>query len=110
MKIAVLFDGAGLARLGLEQAGHQCTGVELDPLKHCLSLSIGSGNCVLGDATQFDVSGFDAIWASPPCATRSSLPKDLTGKGGLRQPQYQNNYLEWCLRLDTETLWVENVT
>ena len=26
MRIAVLFDGAGLARLGLEQAGHTCVG------------------------------------------------------------------------------------
>ena len=33
MNIAVLFDGAGLARLGLEQAGHTCIGIELDPFR-----------------------------------------------------------------------------
>ncbi len=47
MNIAVLFDGAGLARLGLEQAGHTCTGIELDPLKHMLSKRqrVVAGDC-----------------------------------------------------------------
>jgi site-specific DNA-cytosine methylase len=49
LKIAVLFDGAGLARLGLEQAGHDCTGYEIDPAKHHLSRMVGSGNSVLAD-------------------------------------------------------------
>lgn len=62
MQIAVLFDGAGGARLGLERAGHKCTGVELDKNKHYLSQFIGSGNCILGDATQFDLDSYDAIW------------------------------------------------
>lgn len=111
MKIAVLFDGAGLARLGLEQAGHECVGVELDPWKHHLSKLTGSGNSILGDATEFDLSGFDACWASPPCSKRSSAIKDLTGKGGLRDPKYQQDYLEWCLAsISTPVLWVENVT
>lgn len=110
MKIAVLFDGAGLARLGLEQAGHECVGVELDPRKHHLSKMLGSGNSVLGDATEFDLSGFDAVWASPPCSTRSTAIKDLTGKGGLRDPKYQQDHLAWCLGLDKPVLWVENVT
>jgi site-specific DNA-cytosine methylase len=34
MKIAVLFDGAGLARKGLEDSGHECTGFEIDPVSH----------------------------------------------------------------------------
>ena len=55
MKIAVLFDGAGLARLGLEQAGHDCIGFELDPWKHYLSTWVGSGNCVLADARKVDL-------------------------------------------------------
>lgn len=112
MKIAVLFDGAGLARLGLERAGHQCTGVELNPVAHYLSKSVGSGNCILGDATKFDLSGFDAVWASPPCSKRSSVPKDLTGRKGLRDAKYQQDYLQWSLaqHIRVRTLWVENVT
>lgn len=45
MRIAVLFDGAGLARLGLEQAGHDCTGYELDPAQwdRVLYEAIGNG-------------------------------------------------------------------
>lgn len=59
MKIAVLFDGAGLARLGLELAGHECIGFELDPWKHHLGSMVGSGRCELADATEVDLSGFD---------------------------------------------------
>lgn len=110
MRIAVLFDGAGLARLGLERAGHFCVGVELNPVAHHLSKSVGSGNCVLGDATKFDLSGFDAVWASPPCSKRSSVPKDLTGRKGLRDAQYQQDYLQQCLEIrGLATVWVENV-
>lgn len=110
MKIAVLFDGAGLARLGLEQAGHECVGVELCPWKHHLSTLTGSGNSVHMDALAFDTSGFDAAWASPPCAQRSSAPKDLTSKGGYRDIELQGNHLEWSLAIDAPVLWVENVT
>lgn len=110
MKIAVLFDGAGLARLGLEQAGHECVGVELHPVKHHLSKMVGSGNSVLMDAKDFDLTGFDAVWASPPCSTRSTAIKDLTGNGGLRDPVYQQDHLPFSLALDVPVLWVENVT
>lgn len=110
MKIAVLFDGAGLARLGLEQAGHECVGVELDPRKHHLSKFIGKGNVVLGDATTFDLNGFDAVWASPPCSTRSTAIKDLTGRGGLRDPEFQKDNLSFALAIQSDVLWVENVT
>ena len=67
MKIAVLFDGAGLARLGLEQAGYTCTGFELNKYAHYLSKMVGSGNCHLEDVRNVDLSGFDGVWASPPC-------------------------------------------
>lgn len=104
MKIAVLFDGAGLSRLGLEQAGHDCTGFELDPSKHALSLHVGSGNCVLADVRDVDLTGFDAVWASPPCQTRSAAKT----QGAAISP-YSDDLLDWSLALETDVLWVENI-
>lgn len=105
LKIAVLFDGAGLARLGLERAGHDCTGFELDPAKHHLSRMVGSGNCVLADVRDVDLSGFDAVWASPPCQEHSNQnhgrPKET--------PYSDGSLLEWALNLPHDILWVENV-
>lgn len=106
MKIAVLFDGAGLARLGLEMAGHECTGVELDPWKHHLSQQVGSGNSVLCDAREFDLTGYDAVWASPPCQNHS-LAKT---QGPAKSVRYADKDLfEWSLALAAPILWVENV-
>ena len=105
MKIAVLFDGAGLARLGLEQAGHDCVGFELDPNKHALSQSVGSGNAILADVRDVDLSGFDAVWASPPCQIRSTARTQ-----GDPTSEYSVDLLEWSLNLPHEVLWVENVT
>lgn len=110
MKIAVLFDGAGLARLGLEQAGHECIGVEFDQWKHHLSKFVGGGNSVLMDALQFDASDFDAVWASPPCQKRSQANIGLR-KGRADKDNYEIHdvLLEHSLSLPHEVLWVENV-
>lgn len=105
MKIAVLFDGAGLARLGLEQAGHECVGVELDPYKHHLSKLVGSGNSVLADVLTFSLEGFDAVWASPPCQFRAAGRTQ-----GLPVSPYATDLLDWSLSLISPILWVENVT
>lgn len=104
MRIAVLFDGAGLARLGLEQAGHDCIGFELDPIKHYLSSFVGDGNCILTDATIVDLSSFDAVWASPPCQKYSQARTQ-----GAPRSAYAGDYLDWALAIDKEILWVENV-
>lgn len=104
MKVAVLFDGAGLARLGLERAGIECVGVELDPVKHYLSGFVGSGSSILGDATAFDTSECDGVWASPPCQTHSEARTQGSPVG-----LHAVDYLEWSFDIETPILWIENV-
>lgn len=111
MKIAVLFDGAGLARLGLEQAGHECVEYELNPIAHYLSLSVGSGNCELADVKDVDLIGFHAAWASPPCQGISSA---RTGEVSSEFSK-DDSLLTWSLELkerwpNLDYFWVENVT
>jgi site-specific DNA-cytosine methylase len=108
MKIAVLFDGAGLARLGLEQAGHDCTGYELNPAMHHLSKMVGSGNSVLADVRDVDLSGYDGVWASPPCQPRSIA---RNGSEAAITP-YASDLLGWSLGLLQQrfkVVWIENV-
>lgn len=109
MKIAVLFDGTGLARLGLEQSGHECTGYELDPSKHYLSQFVGSGNCILQDATTVDLRPFDAIWVSPPCQKHSQQNHGTAGN-----TKFGNgDLLDWSISLvekyPDKIIWIENV-
>ena len=106
LKIAVLGDGGGLARLGLERAGHRCIGFELDPVKHYLSKMVGSGNCVLADMRDVDLSKFDAVWASPPCQDHSEQNHGNRKRLSLYA---DGTLLEWCLKLPHDVLWVENV-
>lgn len=107
MKIAVLYDGAGLARLGLEQAGHECIGYEIDPYKHLLSQSVGSGNSVLQDVMTVDLSEFDAVWSSPPCQKRSQANTNKNVDKG--KYNGYDDLLMHSINIDMEILWVENV-
>jgi len=110
LRIAVLFDGAGLARLGLEQAGHECVGFELDPDKHHLSQFVGSGNSELQDVTDPAFvrrlkREFNAVWASPPCPPRSVARMKAAPIGCFSQV----DLTPWALALPFKPLWVENV-
>lgn len=107
MNIAVLFDGAGLARLGLEQAGHNCYGFELDPVKHYLGKFVGSGQTFLKDVKDVDLRFYDAVWASPPCQEHSFART----QGAVLSEFGDGDLLAWSLALadKTKVLWVENV-
>jgi site-specific DNA-cytosine methylase len=109
LNIAVLFDGGGLSRLGLELSGHRCTGFELNPVAHHLSRFVGSGNCHLADVRDVDLSPFDAVWASPPCQFRSDARTQ-----GLPTSDYSDNLLDWSLSIperfpNIKIIWVENI-
>lgn len=114
-KCLVLFDGIGLSRLGLLQAGYHCCGVEIDATNKIIGDELikffgytSRSVCANVLDIPFDLmSKFDAIWASPPCQTRSmaNIKKDVSN------PIVSQDLLQWSLNLKglTKTLWVENV-
>lgn len=69
MKVLDLFCCAGGAAVGLKQAwpDAEITGVDVDPQPRY------PFNFVQADAVGFNVSGYDFIWASPPCQGYSAL-------------------------------------
>ena len=112
LKIAVLYDGGGLARKGLEDAGHECVGVELNPVKHKMSKYVGSGNSILANVLELDDSfyhQFDAVWSSPPCQSYSDQKvDDKIGEFG--NPECLPHSMTLAEKYPhLKAVWVENV-
>ena len=108
MHIAVLFDGCGLARLGLEQAGHTTVGYELNPWKQYLSNLLCKGLCFQENVYDIDLSEFDAVWSSPPCQSHSKARFGQSASTNV-ESYADVDALAWSLELKNEVLWVENV-
>jgi site-specific DNA-cytosine methylase len=114
LNILVLFDGAGLAMRGLLDAGHECTGVELMPEKAHLSklLNPDAKAHIVANVLDLDmewVKSFDAVWASPPCQSRSKSNKGNKTQSAKVKRFVNDSLLKWSLKLPNKILWVENV-
>lgn len=64
MRIAVLWDGDGQARLILESKGHDCVGFEIRKSQYEKCLEIGSGRCAFANPMSVDLASFDGVWVN----------------------------------------------
>lgn len=71
MKALDLFCGAGGVSTGLQRAGFDVTGVDINPQPNHRG-----GTFIQADAMEFPLDGYDFIWASPPCQRYSIVTKN----------------------------------
>lgn len=73
MKALDLFCSAGGATRGLQLAGYHVTGVDIRPQpRYC------GDRFVQADAMEIDWTGYDLIWASPPCQRYCRITPERT--------------------------------
>jgi DNA (cytosine-5)-methyltransferase 1 len=76
-KMADLFCCRGGATRGYQLAGFNVTGVDIEPQPlYC------GDEFIQSDALTFDLTGFDAVHASPPCQAFTAVSNRWRGNGG----------------------------
>lgn len=75
LKVADLYCGAGGASMGLHRAGFEVEGWDVNHQKNY------PFKFNLGNALEADLSGFDLIWASPPCQAYAQAALSQRNKG-----------------------------